>query len=74
MSNDDFFKLLLQYWKPSVVIFKIEENGKIGLYRDNDNSPISAGESFEDIITQLRLYFSETLIKAEIKKTEAEKK
>lgn len=62
MTNGDYLKLVLTFWKPSTITFKLLESGDIGLYRNEDNYPLYTGHSFDDIITKLRIYMSEMLM------------
>jgi hypothetical protein len=74
MTNNEFFTFLLQYWLPDKISFKLyaEPNPqkKIGLFRNNDHHPLYSGVDFDDIINEIRLYFSEKFIKEQAKKVE----
>ncbi len=65
MSNEDFFNKLLIYWKPTTVTFKMMEENKWGLYVGNDTIPRFEGKSFTEIITQVRILYSEFFITAD---------
>lgn len=66
-ENSKFLKLLMQYWQPSRISFKLDQNGLIGLYRDDD-SLLYSDETFDKLITKVRLYFSIQLMEDAIKK------
>jgi len=66
MTNSDYLKLVLTFWKPDSITFKLHENGDLGLYRNDDTHPLYIGHSFDDIITKLRIYMSEMLMNDKI--------
>ena len=63
MTNTEFFKLVMQYWAPSTVTFKLTEEGKMWLCRDKMFDPLFIGDSFDGIMNQLRQHFSELYLK-----------
>lgn len=58
MDNGQFLKLLLEYWQPSIITFKINEDGFLCLGRD-ENDTLFAGHTFDEVIDRLRKHFSE---------------
>ena len=67
-ENSKFLKLLMRYWHPHSISLKLDENGMIGLYREDDKSPLFSDETFDKLMVKIRLDYSLRLMEQAIKK------